>query len=178
MNPYTEGLTNGDGNKGGWEYSDMRAYLNSKKYLEGETAEIDYTLSGIFNALSSDLKNIIINTKVISGYFSRDSVNYVTTDKLYLLDSKEIYGSSFAETQNRAKDQERQLDFYLSKNVTTSSYSEAIKKDLGGLASYWWLRSARSHVFGCFFTVVIFGGSDFNSSSYNYGVSPAFRIAE
>ena len=68
MNPYTDGSTNGDGNKGGWEYSDMRAFLNGKKYLEGQTGEIDYSTNGIYNLLPEDLKNVIIDTVVVSGY--------------------------------------------------------------------------------------------------------------
>ena len=42
MNPYdNSGNSNGDGNRGGWEYSDMRAFLNNGKYLEGEEGAID-----------------------------------------------------------------------------------------------------------------------------------------
>ena len=53
--------TNGYYNKGGWQYSDIRAYLNSTKYMEGKSSEISYVSTGLYNALPSDLKSIIIN---------------------------------------------------------------------------------------------------------------------
>ena len=178
MNPYTDASTNGDGSKGGWEYSDMRAYLNSSKYLEGETGEIDYTVSGIFNALPSDLRSKIINTTVVSGYGNNDSTNFITTDKLYLLDNKEILGNSYNDRYDTAKIQERQLDYYLFKGVNTSNRSLIIKRDLNGTASYWWLRSAYI-TYTNFYRIIINTGSDTIWMAYSeYGVSPAFRIAE
>ena len=108
MNPYEEGVTtSGNGNIGGWPASGMRTYVNSD----------------IYNALPSELKNGIINTVVVSGHGTKDSSNFTSTDKLYLLDAKEIYGDSFTNQYNTAKDSERQLDYYSSQNVTTSNYS-------------------------------------------------------
>ena len=53
MNPYSQsGSVNGDGNKGGWEYSEMRTYVNTD----------------IYNSLLTLLKNAIINTTVVSGH--------------------------------------------------------------------------------------------------------------
>ena len=167
-----------DGNRGGWEYSDMRAFLNNGKYLEGEEGAIDYTNTGIYSALPSELRNKIIETKVVSGHGSKDSTNFTTTDKIYLLDAKEIYGDSFISSYNTAKDVERQLDYYKAKGVTTSNNSEAIKKNLSGSSTYWWLRSAPSYANYSFFYVSSSGDWSFiNSSGNASGVAPAFRIA-
>ena len=72
MNDMIDGSTNGDGNKGGWEYSHMRSYLN------------DTTL-GIYAKLPSTLKSVIIPTTVVSGHGRLDSSDFETTDNLYLL---------------------------------------------------------------------------------------------
>ena len=159
MNLYTDGTTNGDGNKGGWPASEMRTYVNSD----------------IYNALSSELKNGIINTTVVSGHGPNDSTNFTSTDKLYLLDAKEIYGDSFTNQYNTAKDSERQLDYYSSQNVTTSNYSGAIKQR-NGSNDYWWLRSAYSRTSSPFYIVANYGNWSNGISSSTSGVSPAFRI--
>ena len=175
MNSYTDGTADGDGNKGGWEYSDMRAYLNSTTYAY---ENIDYSTSGIFNSLPSDLRSKVIDTIVISGYGSNDSENFKTTDKLYLLDGKEIYGDSFNSSNNTAKDNERQLDYYSNNGVSASNYSGAIRKNLSGAASWWWFRSSESNNVTNFSTVTTPGYWGATRSNYNCGVSPAFRIAE
>ena len=178
MNPYANsGNSNGDGNRGGWEYSDMRAFLNSGKYLEGETGEIDYTSTGIFNALPSELRSKIIDTKVVSGHGSNDSTNFTTTDKIYLFDPREVYGTSYTFSYDTAKDFERQLDYYKAKGVTTSNYSGAIKKNLSGSNYHWWLRSARSADSYVFFFVGSNGYWGYGSSNSTIGVSPAFRLS-
>ena len=180
MNPYANsGNSNGDGNKGGWEYSDMRAFLNSRIYLEGTEDEINYTTEGYYNSLPSDLKRIIINTTVISGSGYNDSTNFTTIDKIYLLDTPEIYGESFSSYYNRAKDYERQLDFYQAKNVTTTNCSSAIKRNLSGTETEWWVRSASSgYNYSYFGNIKNNGFFDSKDSNYNLYVSPAFRIAE
>ena len=159
MNPYTDGTTNGDGNKGSWEYSEMRTYVNTD----------------IYNALPTDLRNGIINTTVVSGHGSVDTTNYTTTDKLYLLDAKEIYGTSFTSTYDTSKDSERQLDYYLAQGVTTSSYSGA-SKQYNGSNDYWWLRSAYSDLTGSFFRVSSYGRWNIYNATDTSGVAPAFRL--
>ena len=182
MNPYTDGSINGDGNRGGWEFSEMRAYLNSGKYLEGETGEVDYTTTGIYSSLPENLRNAIIETKVVSGHGNKDTTNFTTTDKLYLLSTHEVWEDNDGNTSNgidyfdTAYNNTRQLDYYKSQNVTTSSYSGAIKQN-NGSNSYWWLRSARSSNGHGFFSVSYSGSWDGNYSSSTTGASPAFRIS-
>ena len=180
VNPYKNDVSlNGNGNIGGWEYSDMRAYLNSAKYLDGESGEINYTLSGIYNSLPYNIKNIIINTMVVSGRGKNGSINPTTIDKLYLLDAKEIYGISYEEFFSKTVSFERQLDFYLVNNVSMSNHSLAVKKNLDRNAVSWWLRSANSSWPQYWYSILLYGNFDYNSLvSDTFGVSPAFRIAE
>ena len=160
MNPDYNNGTSGTGNVGGWPASEMRTYVNSD----------------IYNALPEELRNGIINTTVVSGHGSNDSSNFTSTDKLYLLDAKEIYGGSFTSQYNTAKDSERQLDYYSSQNITTSNYSGAIKQR-NGSNDWWWLRSARSYGNNIFYDVNSNGScSDYSSNFTSTGVSPAFRI--
>ena len=169
MNPYTagnsnlNGSTNGTGNKGGWEYSEMRTYVNND----------------IYNALPTSLKNAIINTTVVSGHGKNDTTNFTTVDKLYLLSTKEVWGKEGTTNvinYDTAEAETRQLDYYKSQNVTTSSCSGAIKQN-NGSNSYWWLRSAPSDRYYRFYRVGGSGDWGSNYSSSTYGVAPAFRIS-
>ena len=154
---------------GGWPASSMRSYLSTD----------------IYNSLPSDLQSVIIETKAVSGYSkgdknaNRTDGNWESTDKLYLLDVREVYGASFTNSNNTSKDSERQLDYYSAQGVTTSNKSGAIKQ-LNGSNAYWWLRAA------CFDNNIpaFYYFMDSNGVGWNVinvyvtcGVSPAFRIA-
>ncbi len=170
MNPYSsEGTVNGDGNKGSWQYSEMRTYLNTT----------------IINKLPTDLKSIILDTYVVSGYGLSDSSNFITTDKLYLLSSHEVWedvdgnSSNGIDNADTSYNKTRQLDYYKNLNVTNSNYSSAVKINNIN-PGYWWLRSAshysyegESKAFSC---VENTGSWMINKSSNDRGVSPAFRI--
>ena len=175
MNPYNSSASvNGDGNKGGWEYSDMRAFLNGTTYAR---ESIDYSETGIYSKLPLELKSKIINTTVISGSGSNDSdIIFTTIDKLYLLSSQELWNSNAIE--DKANDSTRQLDYYFKKGVTSSAnYSAAIKQNNGSDSRYW-LRSAISNTSNFFLFVESNGTSNRYNSKSTYGVSPAFRLAE
>ena len=160
-NNYTNGITAiGNGSKGGWEYSEIRTYVNTN----------------IYNALPVKLRNSIINTIVVSGYDrTNDSENFITEDKIYLLDAKEIFGISYTDSYDTAKDNERQLDYYETNRVTTSNYTYTIKQHNGSDYN-WWLRSARHYYMPCFHNVGSDGSSSYHFVYATYGVSPAFRI--
>lgn len=148
-------------NVGGWPASSIRGYVKND----------------IYNALPAELRNVIINTKAVSGRGYSDTENFTSTDKLYLLDAKEIYGSTFSSSYNTAKEYERQLDYYQAQGVTTSSHARAIKK-LNGTAKTWWLRSASFYYTAIpFFAVNSNGGWSRTDANSSAGVSPAFRIA-
>ena len=146
-------------NTGGWSSSELRTFINND----------------IYNALPVDLRNIIIDTIVVSGHGKSDSTNFVTTDKLYLLAPKEIF-SNWSNSYDTAKSLTRTFDYYISAGVTTSNYSGA-KKYKGTITSEWWLRSAYSTSNSGFFRVNRSGGwSGSNTATAANGVSPAFRI--
>ena len=155
----------GDGNIGGWPASEMRTYVNSD----------------IYNALPSELKLGIINTTVVSGHGSQDSNNFTSTDKLYLLSTHEVYEdvdgntSSGIDRYDTAYNNTRQLDYYSSQNVTTSSYAGAIKR-INNSESWWWLRSAHFNTTNGFYSLSANGDCYGNGSGDIIGVSPAFRI--
>lgn len=178
MNPVNAN-TIGTGNLGGWENSDMRAYLNSGRYLEGQSGQVDYEGIGMYDTLPSDLKTVIIPTTVVSGYSTTESSNYTTSDKLYLLDVKEVYGSSFTGTNNTAQTYERQLDYYDTIGVDVSNASDTIKKDLAtGNDTWWWYRSPYFSDSNSFYLNSASGTISSNSSEGSGGVSFAFRIAD
>ena len=144
--------------KDGWPASSMYTFVNTN----------------IYNALPSDLKSGIINTRTISGYGTENNNNFTSIDKLYLLAPIEIYANSVI-NYDTASDLTRTLDYYLEKDVSIAYSSEAIKKN-GTSAAEWWLRTAYNKLDGLFFAVDDKGQKMHDMVIYNYGVSPAFRI--
>ena len=146
-------------NVGGWPVSEMRTYVNST----------------IYNALPSDLQGVIADTTVVSGHGSTEGEeNFTSTDKLYLLSTKEAWNGGTR--KDTAEAETRQLDYYKNLGVTTLNYSGAIKQ-YNGSNSSWWLRSSISNRTTYFFTVYTSGGWSYGSANIVIGVSPAFRIA-
>ena len=212
MNPYTpyrdadttednslSGMQRGEGNKGSWNYSDMRAYLNGTTYA---FKNIDHSSDGIYTKLPSDLKNVIVSTTVVSGhgyYYERlfgdavDNDNYTSTDKIYLLAPHEVWeddnpneGRLLYRDRDTAYRLTRQLDYYNGIGVTASNYSGTIKKT-GTSADEWWLRSPFNMNAFTFYNVNSSGYPDYNyaescsgpfnnCTSYIIGVSPAFKV--
>ncbi|CCX35791.1 uncharacterized protein BN451_00378 [Clostridium sp. CAG:1000] len=145
-------------NEGGWPKSQMKTFINND----------------IYNSLPNELKSIIITTKTISGHGELDSENHISIDKLYLLATAEVWKDG--DHADAARDKTRQLDYYNSKGVTTSSYAAAIKKDSTGTAAEWWLRSASSDFDFVFYYSWDNGAMSDANADYSSGVSPAFRI--
>ena len=150
-------------NIGGWRDSEIRTYINGT----------------IYNALPSDLQNKIASTKVISGHGSKDSTNFETQDKLYLLSSEEIYGdfaSSSSSQYDTALGTSKQMDYYHMQGVTIDNCVGAIKK-YNVSDAWWWLRSAYSSNADTILRVRGYGDWSIDTASFSYGISPAFRIA-
>ena len=152
-------------NYGGWPVSEIRTILNNYFYTN----------------LPSELKNVIIDTKVVSGHGINDTENFITTDKVYILTPREIYGDYISggsgywmETEG-LNDFTRQLDYYENSNVTNLNYSGA-KKTLNGQPYYYWLRSAPSNSYDYFYYVLSGGDVNTNDGVYSAGISPVFRI--
>ena len=155
-----------DTNVGGWPVSSMRAFANND----------------IFNSLPQELKEIIIQTKVVSGYGSNDTSNFVTNDKIYLLSGKEIYQDYNDFDESTALT--RTLDYYKNKNNTLKAPYSSVKKN-GTSKSFWWLRSAATVDNVNFYFIKESGDTNgaettgylhFGNASRMNGVSPAFRI--
>ena len=185
----THKMNDNDTNVGGWPASSMRTFVNNN----------------IYNALPADLKNIIIDTTVVSGHGREDTANFTSTDKLYLLSTAEACADTVSSSNiineinsnttffslpapevggggtkvsldyDSARSVTRQLDYYKNLGTSTSNYSGAIKKN-GTSASNWWLRAANSNNTNYFFNVG-YGGywNNYNANSLN-GVAPAFRM--
>ena len=168
MNPSGEynGTTYNSGwNKDGWPKSQMKTFIDND----------------IYNSLPQDLKSVIITTQTVSGHGKEDTNNFTSSDKLYLLSTAEIWVQDTSNTidYDAARDKTRQLDYYKSNGVTTSSYAGAIKNNSSGTATSWWLRSANSNTNTGFYAVAINGnwsGSITTVARNTYGVSPAFRL--
>ena len=141
-------------NKGGWSASSMRTFVNSD----------------IYNLLPLELQNGIINTTVVSSHGNKDTDNFTSTDKLYLLSGKEVY-EDYPISRDTSNDYTRQLDYYKQEGVTLSNPEKAEK------TNWWWLRSAYSNN-DRYFNYVASGGLwNSNTNAINSsGVSPAFRI--
>ena len=145
-------------NRGGYPASDMYKYIKND----------------IYNSLMKDLKDVIIDTKVVSSHGSTNGeTNFVSTDKLYLLSTKEVWGKEGTSNiidYDTAELETRQLDYYKNKGVTTSDSSGAAKYNI------WALRSACSNYFHVYYVVTGYGTSSTYSSNSALGVAPAFRI--
>ena len=155
-------------NVGGWPATAIRIYANKTFY----------------NKLPEELRNVIIDTKVVSGNGSRDwntsrtDGNWESTDKIYLLSAHEVWEDGTRvpiSKEDTAYDQTRQLDYYANLGVTTSNYTDTINKN-NGSTSHWWLRTAVSGDDTSFFVVSNTGLWAINDSHYNIGFAPAFRI--
>ncbi len=160
MYPYTT-------NVGGWNGSELRTYLTST----------------IYDALPQELKDVIIDTYVVSGHGKddNDNQNYVLEkEKLYLLSPHEVWenvegGGAINVNYDTAWDDTRQLDYYAQKGVTTNNYSTAIK-EYKGTPVVVWLRSAYSYDADTFYLVNGNGSWHFSCAYNTCGVAPAFRI--
>ena len=150
-------------NVGGWPATKMRTYANEE----------------FLKKLPSDLQSVIIDTKVVSGHGSTTGeTNFTTTDNIYLLSAHEVWEDNF--DRDAAYDQTRQLDYYanIDEGVTTSNYSGAIKKDINGNASTWWLRGASSNRSDSFLNVLGNGNWSSRGATGTNGFAPAFRIGK
>ena len=148
-------------NVGGWPATSMRTFVNND----------------IYNALPSDLRSAIIDTTVVSSHGSKDTANFTSTDKLYLLSTAEVWaqGNSNTIDNDTARNVTRQLDYYKNLGTSTSDYSGAIKKN-GNNIAIWYLRSASSDAEYYFYSANPDGRWSAYGASYQGEVSPAFRI--
>lgn len=159
----TRQMNSTDTNVGGWPATEMKTYANKDFY----------------NKLPVELRNVIIETKVVSGHGSTSGeANFTSTDKIYLLSAHEVWEdgtSNQVSSRDTAYGQTRQLDYYKSKEVTTNNNSGAIKKN-DGSSFPWWLRAADSNRGNTFLCVRYDGYWSNGNATDAYGFAPAFRI--
>ena len=124
----------------------------------------------LYNKLPSDLKSVIIDTTVISGHGSGETNAFTSTDKLFLLSTKEmnISGSDSNDGDTRV------LDYYTGAGNGTRS------KSYDGSTRNQWTRTVRGDTIGCHYLTPS-GSRDWNrcdsGSSGNYYFSAAFRLS-
>lgn len=146
-------------NEGGWPGSEIYSFVN------------DY----IYTLLPDDLREIIIDTTVVSGHGEIENTNFTSTDKLYLLSPKEVIINW--EADDTSLDLTRQLDYYANQ-FTTLSNSSAAQKNITEsgqtIDEAWWLRSADSTDSQIFYNISKNGTADSGRAISTYGISPAF----
>ncbi len=102
MNPSGKynGITYNYGwNEDGWPASSMYTFVNND----------------IYNALPNEIKNAIIDTTVVSSHGERDTENFTSTDKLYLLSTAEVWADAVSSSNNVNKiyDNSRTNNYYI-----------------------------------------------------------------
>ena len=148
---------------GGYPASNIYSYLNNT----------------LINQIPKDLKDIIINTRVVSGHNNCESSNYTSPNqKFFLISSTEYYGNSPCyDNTDTASNQTRQFDYYIGK-VYIDHYCKIdhLKKYVNheGAESYW-LRNPESS--GCRISLQVNGTFLYSINSAGTAhVFPAFRI--
>ena len=150
------------------------------------TLVYDYLKNTLYSQLPSDLQTVIKPTRVISGYGSKDSANFTSTNQtLYLLSPEEVYGIDDGQYHfyDTAYGTSHQLEYYSNNGVTysTSSWNgtnldKAIKQ-YNSSNRWWWLRPAFFDTgSSCFAGVSSNGRWASNLARDAGGVAPAFRI--
>ena len=148
---------------------------------QGSNVMYNYVTDTIYNLIPADLKQYIINTKVVSGYGQSDisgegrdeNNNYVLeNEKIYLFSRMEIFGNINYDT---AGNKTRRLDYY-NTNYSNDSYVKYLEGNGEKVPTVWWTRTAFNGDDKSFTAVGNDGVVTFRSAGSQIGVSPAFRI--
>ena len=149
----THNINDSDTNIGGWPLCSMRTFINDS----------------IYNSLPVELRLAVIDTDLITGHGSYEgAVNDSSTDKMFLLSSKEVGLDS---NYDSAKDETRTLDYY-----TAFSGNSNRAKRYEENYYVWWLRTPNKNASSYFGYINNVGSTASYGASNVQGVSPAFRI--
>ena len=136
-------------NKGGWEKSEMRTYLNGD----------------FFCLLPDDLAAEIVPVVKYTATSGKGKVESVT-DKVFLPSEVEVFGTAKYSKEGEGE----QYALFKDWKNRVKGYAD------GGYGRWWWLRSPYSGNSGNFCSVYGSGGYDDNNAGSSYGVSPCFAI--
>lgn len=159
-----------------FEFEDVisSSWMNSKSTASGgypKSFLYNIINTELYDLLPTDLKSVLKTVKVVSSHSQNDDKDFITYDKIYLLSLREIYGNnsaSYVINNDTAWNKTRQLDYY--KQGNSSIKSDAFSKNYP-----WWLRTAIAS--DGFAAVEPNGNPEFYSSTFDLGISVAFKIA-
>lgn len=155
-------------NDGGWEASEMRAWLNSN-FLELMPEDLVANIVEVEKA-----------TNNCGEIFAENDESAVTstTDKIWLLSFSEVYGEASLQQKNGPDwspltyDAEgSQYKLYADQDVSAGNYGFCEK---GEASSMWWLRSPSAYNSSGFLYVYNDGDWYRKESANTFGVSPGF----
>ena len=168
-------MNDGRTNTGSWNNSKARSVLNNT----------------IYNALPSDLKYIISNTFVVSGWGSNDSTYFTSNDYLFLPSLAEIY-AGLTNSDDNARTKTRQLDYYGAKSIngitgaiqitksnmnSDNSMVNNPKKTYNSSNAWYWTRTPMPGTSDGFKMIDGEGYIEGNIANLNkYGLSPMFKV--
>nr|DAT91740.1 MAG TPA: hypothetical protein [Caudoviricetes sp.] len=144
----TKPMNKGWTNKGGWEESAMRKYLNEE----------------VIELLPDGLKKVIKPTKIVQVW---DGKRRETEDKLFLLSKTQVFGK---DTNYEAiEPEDSQIDIF-------GTERSRVKEREGYGTAWWWERSPSIYNGSYFRTVNSNGNSSGSNANHSSGVAPAFCI--
>ena len=135
----------GTGSVGGWQYSDMRAWLQS---------DIKPLIPSIVREAIKPVAKYSASWDCVSQ--NTNIYNEVTTDDLWIPSYREIGGSSTQEYETEGP----------SYTVLFPSDSERVRKNKDGSGEWWWLRSVTAFSNFAFMSVDPEGRIEHNDSTY------------
>ena len=144
----TKPMNGGCTNKGGWEESDMRRYLNEE----------------VIELLPDELQEIIKPTKIVQVW---DGKRRETEDKLFLLSRTQVFGKRG--NYEAIEPNDSQIDIF-------ENQRERVKECEEVEDEYWWLRSPDSGNSYTFCRVYAGGAVYGIYTDLSLGVAPAFCI--
>ena len=139
-------------NKGGWEKSDMRRYLNEE----------------VIELLPDELKKVIKPTKIVQVW---DGKRRETEDKLFLLSRTQVFGKSVRYEPTEPNDS--LIDIFETQRESVKECEEV--EELEDVYR-WWLRSPYSSTSYDFCSVSTDGTVTSLYASFSCGVAPAFCL--
>ena len=145
----TESMNGDCTNRGGWEESDMRKYLNEE----------------VINLLPDELQEIIKPTKIVQIWNGK---RRETEDKLFLLSRTQVFGKR--ENYEAIEPSDSQIDIFEDTRERVKECEETEE------VYCWWLRSLYSSNSSYFCSVGTDGTVLGNSFYYSLGVAPAFCL--